>query len=87
LKMRVDSRTVTIAAAGLLLTIALGALAGSTAGIAAGIAAALVGVVGSAVVTIVWERHSRQAAQSARSKELLDMFVPPQPLDDKEDNE
>jgi len=77
--MRVDSRTVAVAAAGLLVTIALGALAGRTAGVAAGVIVALVGLVGSAVVTVVLERQSRVAADAARTQELLEMFAPPRP--------
>ncbi len=83
--MRVDSRTVTVGAAGVLVTIALGALAGSTAGVAAGVITALVGLVGSAVVTLMWDRHARQAARAARKRELLEMFAPPKPVDDRED--
>lgn len=84
--MRVDSRTVTVAAAGVLVTIALGALAGSTAGVAAGVITALVCLVGSVVVTLVWARHVRQAARAARKQELLEMFAPPKPVDEREDD-
>src|SRR5215472_11213068 len=83
--MRVDSRTVAVAAAGLLVTIALGYLAGHTAGPAAGVIAALVGLASSAVVTIVLERQSRQTADAARRQELLEMFAPPRPSEDIED--
>lgn len=85
--MRVDSRTVAVAAAGLLVTIALGALAGGTAGVAAGVIVALVGLVGSAVVTVVLERQSRLAADAARKQELLEMFAPPRPSEDWEGEE
>jgi len=85
--MRVDSRTVAVAAAGALVTIALGALAGRTAGVAAGVIAALVGLVGSAVATVVLEKQSRQAAVAARQQELLEMFAPPRPSEDREDEE
>ena len=84
LKMRVDSRTVAVAAAGVLLTVVLGVLAERAVGTAAGILTALVGLVGSAVVTAVMERQSRQAARAARMHELLEMFAPPRPLDDEE---
>ena len=87
LTMRVDSRTVTVAAAGVLLTAALGALAGKSVGVAAGILAALVSLVGSAVVTVALERQSRQAADAARKQELLDMFAPPGPLAEREEEE
>jgi drug/metabolite transporter (DMT)-like permease len=85
--MRVDSRTVTVAAAGVLLTAALGALTGKSVGVAAGILAALVSLVGSAVVTVILERHSRQAAAAVRNQELLDMFAPPEPLAGREEEE
>jgi hypothetical protein len=85
--MRVDSRTVAVAAAGLLVTIALGALAGRTAGVAAGVMVALVGLVGSAVMAVVLERQSRLAADAARTQELLEMFAPPRPSEDGEGEE
>jgi membrane associated rhomboid family serine protease len=85
--MSVDSRTVAVAAAWVLVTIALGALAGRTAGVAAGVIAALVGLVGSAVATVVLEKQSRQAAVAARHQELLEMFAPPRPSEDGEGGE
>ncbi len=87
MKVGVDSRTVIIGAAGMLLTIALGALAGSTAGIVAGILTALVGLVASVVVAVVMERQARQAAHAKRKQELLEMFAHPRPSGDKEDEE
>ena len=83
--MRVDSRTVAVAAAGVLVTVALGAQVGSTAGAAAGVIASLAGLAGSAVVTIVQVRQSQQAAEETRTQELLEMFAPPRPLDDRAD--
>lgn len=78
--MKVDSRTVTVAVAGLLLTAALGVLAGKTVGAVAGALAALAGLVASAVVSVVLERQSRHAAEAARNQELLEMFAPPRPI-------
>lgn len=82
-----DSRTVAIGVLGTLLTVALGILAGSMVGIAAGVITALVSLTGSAVVMLVGERYTRQAARAARERELLKMFAPPEPLDNREDEE
>jgi hypothetical protein len=85
--MMVDLRTVAVAVAGVLVTIALGIASGRTAGPTAGAIAALVSLVGSAVVAVVLERQSRQAADAARKQELLGMFAPPRPSEDREGEE
>jgi len=86
-RVRIDSRTVVIGSAGVLLTTALGALAGATKGTLAGALAALVGLVASFVVAVLMERQARQATDAARKQELLEMFAPPRPLDGREDEE
>jgi ABC-type antimicrobial peptide transport system permease subunit len=83
--MNVDSQTVTVAVAGLVVSAILGALAGTTAGIREGILTALVSIVASAAVSIVLESRTRHVAEAKRKQELLEMFTPPQPRNDSED--
>lgn len=83
--MKVDSRTVTVAVAGLALSVMLGVLEGRLAGAAAGILTVLIGIVTSATVSIVLERRARFAVMAKRKQELLEMFAPPQPLNGSED--
>lgn len=83
----VDSRTVAMGAAGLLVTIGLGALAGSLAGVKAGIFSAVAGLAASVVANMVMQRQARDAVRAKEKQELLEMLAPPRPLDDREDEE
>jgi hypothetical protein len=85
--MKADPQTVAIGAAGALVTIAVGALAGSRIGPAAGALAALAGLAGTAAATVLQERQARDSARAERKQELLQMFALPRPLSSEEDDE
>jgi hypothetical protein len=82
-----DSLTVRIGVFGVLLAVALGALAGHTAGVTAGILAALASLVPPAVLAVAMDRRSRNAARTRRRRELLEVFAPPRPTDDRRGEE
>ena len=79
-----DSRTVAVGVLGLVLAVGLGGAAGRTVGVVAGALTAVAGLVSSAVLAVALERRSRNLARVKRRGELLEMFAPPEPSDDKE---